>query len=146
MAVRPSYIQHQESSKNSSTDQSPVLTLLYLSGQGIVFKSHRSFDTGTKLAIGLHLDKIREDLGIADSAHCFDLNPFINVQGFVADCKITETSLKGAGFQVTLLFDQLSESDQMMVDSIEREVKLLKQFGAPAPKPKLPAHRKAGLN
>ena len=127
MAVRPRYIKLEESSKTDHRDQSPVVSLLYLSGQGIVFKSVQHFDTGIKLAIGLRLDKIRNDLGLSKSDTLFDLNPFLNVQGFVADCKLMEASPGCVSYQVTLLFDGLEDSDEMMVDGIERELKLRNQ-------------------
>ena len=144
MAVRPRHIKLEESATNAPPEQSPVVTLLYLSGQGIVFKSLRHFDTGTKLAIGLHLDKIRDDLGLSKVESLFGLNPFLDVQGFVADCKITEVTQTGASYQVTLLFDGLDDSDEMFVEVIEREVKLRNQHQQP---PVLPVpHQKAGLN
>ena len=127
MAVRPRYIKQEETPNPDPRDQSPVVTLLYLSGQGIVFRSRRRFDTGTKLAIGLQLDKVREDLGLSKSGSFFDLNPFLDVQGFVADCKVMEATQSGVSFQVTLLFDSLDEADEMLVGSIERELKLCKQ-------------------
>ena len=127
MAVRPRYIKQEEPPKSDPRDQSPVVTLLYLSGQGIVFRSRRQFDTGTKLAIGLQLDKVREDLGLSKSGSFFDLNPFLDVEGFVADCKIMDATPGGVSYQVTLLFDSLSEADEMLVEAIERELKLCKQ-------------------
>ena len=145
MAVGPRYIKLEQSPKSKNGAQggdSPVVTLLYLSGQGIVFKSLRNFDTGTKLALGLHLDKVREDLGLQKTGSLFDLNPFLDVQGFVADCKITEVSPCGASYQVTLLFDGLDEPDEMLIEAIEREMKQRNQ------QPVLPpANRhEAGLN
>lgn len=98
------------------------MTLLYLSSQGIVFKSRRHFDTGTKLAIGLHLDKVRQDLGLNQAGAMFDVNPFLDVQGFVADCKITEVAACGSCYQVTLLFDSIDESDEILIGAIEREI------------------------
>jgi hypothetical protein len=141
MAVRPRYMKLEENPKVDPRDESPVVTLLYISGQGIVFKSRCHFDTGTKLAVGLHLDKVREDLKLSESGSLFDLHPFLDVQGFVADCKITEVTPAGATYQVTLLFDGLDESDEMLVEAIEREVKLHNQ------PPVLTASRpEAGLN
>ncbi len=119
-----------------------MVTLLYLSGQGIVFKSRRNFDTGTKLAIGLHLDKVREDLGLQKAGSLFDLNPFLDVQGFVADCKITEVAPDGASYQVTLLFDSLDESDEMLIEAIEREQKQRNQ----QPALSAPHRHETGLN
>ena len=142
MAVRPSYIKLERSPKAEPRDQSPVVTLLYLSGQGIVFQSRRFFETATKLAIGLHLDKIRQDLGLSDSGQLFDLNPFLDVQGFVADCKLTEVCPEGASYQVTLLFDELDGSDEMLVESVERELKQGKQPQAIL----APQRHDAGLN
>jgi hypothetical protein len=127
MAVRPRYIKQEENPKTDPRDQSPVVTLLYLSGQGVVFLSRLRFDTGTKLAIGLQLDKVREDLGLSKSGSFFDLNPFLDVQGFVADCKIMDATPSGVSYQVTLLFDGLDEADEMLVESIERELKQRKQ-------------------
>ena len=141
MAVRPRYIKQEENPKRDPRDQSPVVTLLYLSGQGIVFLSRRRFDTGTKLAIGLQLDKVREDLGLSKSGAFFDLDPFLDVQGFVADCKIMGATPSGVSYQVTLLFDSLDEADEILVGSIERELKQRKQG------PVLSADRPgAGLN
>jgi hypothetical protein len=144
MAVRPCYIKHEENLKPVPRELSPVVTLLYISGQGIVFKSRRPFDTGTKLAIGLHLDKIRQDLGVSKSGQLFDLNSFINAQGFVADCKLMEASPIGAAYQVTLLFDQLDAPEQMLVEAIEREVRLLKKLTSNKQAPVLP--QPPGLN
>ena len=131
--------------KSDPRDQSPVVTLLYLSGQGIVFKSRRHFETGTKLAIGLHLDRIRHDLGLADSGNLFDINPFLDVQGFVADCKIVELGSGGPSYQVTLLFDGLAGADAILVESIERELSM--RVTKPAQQPVLTAPRhETGLN
>ena len=144
MAVGPRYIHPDQRSKPQSLaegNDSPVVSLLYLSVQGIVFKSRRSFDTGTKLALGLHLDKVRGDLGLEKSEALFDLNPFLDVQGFVADCKVTELADGDAAYQVTLLFDSLDESDEMLIEAIEREVKLRKQ-----PRMMAAPRHEAGLN
>lgn len=144
MAVRPRYIKLEQSPQTKSGEQgvdSPVVTLLYLSGQGVVFKSRQNFDTGTKLAIGLHLDKVREDLGLQTTGSLFDLNPFLDVQGFVADCKITEVSPTDASYQVTLLFDELDESDEMLIEAIVRELDQRNQ----APVLSAPRHE-SGLN
>ena len=130
MAVGPRYINSNERPKPHAVadgTDSPVVSLLYLSGQGIVFKSRRYFETGTKLALGLHLDKVRGDLGLGKSNAMFDLNPFLDVQGFVADCKMTEVADGGGAYQVTLLFDSLDEGDEMLIETIERELEVLKQ-------------------
>ncbi|MFT4547166.1 MAG: hypothetical protein ACI9UA_005400 [Pseudoalteromonas tetraodonis] len=142
MAVRPRYIKLEESSNTDPSDRSPVVSLLYLSGQGIVFKSLRNFDTGIKLAIGLHLDKIRDDLGLSKTGSLFDLNPFLDVQGFVADCKMMEVTADVASYQVTLLFDGLDEADEMLVESIERELRSRNHH----PVLNAPPRHEAGLN
>jgi hypothetical protein len=141
MAVRPRYIKFEETPKTVPGDRSPVVTLLYLSGQGIVFRSRRHFDTGTKLAIGLHLGKVREDLGLSKSSSPFDDEPFLDIEGFVADCKLMEVMTGGASYQVTLLFDSLGDSDEMLIEAIGREVKSKN----PAPPCRVP-RPEAGLN
>lgn len=142
MAVRPRYIKLEETPKTNSGDRSPVVKLLYLSGQGIVFQSRHYFETGTKLAIGLHFDKIRQDLGLSNAGHLFDLSPYLDVQGFVADCKLMGESPGGASYQVTLLFDGLDGADEIFVESILRELEMHKQ-----PPPVLtPPRHETGLN
>ena len=99
---------------------SPVRTLLYVSSQGLVFKSTRPFDSGIRLAIGLHLRKIRGDLGLDAADNGLYGDRFLQLEGLVADCKIVEASPLERFFQVTLLFDRLAEADRVLLAAIER--------------------------
>ena len=118
MAFEPTSLNPAQSAKPVTA--SPVRTLLYVSSQGLVFKSTQPFDSGIRLAIGLHLRKIRGDLGLdaADSGLYGDR--FLQLEGLVADCKIVEASPLERFFQVTLLFDRLAEADRVLLAAIER--------------------------
>lgn len=118
MAFEPTSLNQAQRAKQATA--SPVRTLLYVSSQGLVFKSTQPFDSGIRLAIGLHLRKIRGDLGLdaADSGLYGDR--FLQLEGLVADCKIVEASPLERFYQVTLLFDRLSEADRVLLAAIER--------------------------
>jgi hypothetical protein len=118
MAIEPPYFANSKRAANPPA--SPVRTLLYLSNQGMVFKSITAFDSGTRLAIGLHLQKIRGDLGLGAYEIGLLGDHLLQLQGLVADCKIVESSPTGRNYQVTLIFDALSETDRQLLTAIER--------------------------
>ena len=104
----------------SAAPHSPVRTLLYVSSQGLVFKSAQAFESGIRLAIGLHLRKICGDLGISEDDNGLFGDRFLQLEGLVADCKIVESSPIERFYQVTLIFDQLSEGDRLLLEAVER--------------------------
>ena len=118
MALEPRYI--ASSKRAANPHAAPVRTLLYLSSQGMVFKSGTCFESGTRLAIGLHLHKIRYDLGLSAEDDGLFGDRLLQLQGLVADCKLVEASPMGRVFQVTLIFDALSEADRLLLCAIER--------------------------
>ena len=118
MAFEPPYLAHQD--RPSAPTGSPVRTLLYVSSQGLVFKSAQAFESGTRLAIGLHLRKICGDLGISEDDNGLYGDRFLQLEGVVADCKIVEASPIERFYQVTLIFDQLSEGDRLLLSAVER--------------------------
>jgi hypothetical protein len=71
------------------------------------------------LAIGLHLRKIRGDLGLLDSKDDSNGNRFLRSEGLVVDCKIMVASPARHSYQVTLIFDKLSKEDRRMLESVE---------------------------
>lgn len=110
--------------ERSEDPRSPVQRLLFVSSQGMVFKSRSLFESGTRLAIGLHLRKICGDLGLSkkNGEDCTDLygDRFLKLEGLVADCKLDTISPLDQNYQVTLIFDNLSEADRLLLAAVER--------------------------
>ena len=99
--------------------ESPVSKLLYVNSQGMVFESVKAFESGSRLAIGLHLRKIRGDLGLLDSQDDSTGNRFLRLEGLVVDCKMMAASPARHSYQVTLVFDKLCKEDRLMLESVE---------------------------
>jgi hypothetical protein len=99
--------------------ESPVSKLLYVNSQGMVFKSVKAFESGSRLAIGLHLRKICGDLGILGLNTDSSGNRFLRLEGLVVDCKIMATSPAEHSYQVTIIFDKLSEEDRLVLKTVE---------------------------
>ena len=99
--------------------ESPVSKLIYVNSQGMVFESVKAFESGSRLAIGLHLRKIRGDLGLLESKDDSTGNRFLRLEGLVVDCKIMAASPARHSYQVTLIFDKLSKEDRLMLESVE---------------------------
>ena len=127
MASEPPFLAPQNR-QGEAPPRSPVRTLLYVSSQGLVFKSAEAFESGTRLAIGLHLRKICGDLGISEDDNGLYGDRFLQLEGLVADCKIVEASPIERFYQVTLIFDQLAEADRLLLAAVERS-----NSEAPAP-------------
>jgi hypothetical protein len=117
MAFSYSYTDSRQHS--GEIPESPVSKLLYVNCQGMVFESVKAFESGSRLAIGLHLRKIRGDLGLLDSKDDSNGNRFLRSEGLVVDCKIMVTSPARHSYQVTLIFDKLSKEDRRMLESVE---------------------------
>jgi len=118
MAFEPTYLAHGQ--RPAAPSNSPVRTLLYVSSQGMVFKSVGNFNSGTRLAIGLHLRKICGDLGISEDDNGLYGDRFLQLEGVVADCKIVESSPTERFYQVTLIFDALPEGDRLLLEAVEK--------------------------
>ena len=99
--------------------ESPVSKLLYVNSQGMVFESVKAFESGSRLAIGLHLRKIRGDLGLMNSKEDSTCNRFLRLEGLVVDCKMMAASPARHAYQVTLIFDKLAKEDRLLLESIE---------------------------
>jgi len=97
------------------------MLLVYISGQGMVFRSSRYYESGTCLAIGMYLRKIRVDLGICEHGCVLNGDQFLNLRGAVADCEMEVTDDDTITFQVTLMFDSLGEGDLRLLESVEQE-------------------------
>ena len=99
--------------------ESPVSKLLYVNSQGMVFESVKAFESGSRLAIGLHLRKIRGDLGLLECQDDATGNRFLRLEGLVVDCKMMAASPARHSYQVTLVFDKLCKEDRLMLESVE---------------------------
>ncbi|MCP4849200.1 MAG: hypothetical protein GY899_14760 [Verrucomicrobiaceae bacterium] len=99
--------------------ESPVSKLLYVNSQGMVFESVKAFESGSRLAIGLHLRKIRGDLGLLDTKDDSNGDRFLKLEGLVVDCKIMAASPARHSYQVTLIFEKLPKEDRLMLESVE---------------------------
>ena len=111
---------HTESRKHSGEiPESPVSKLLYVNSQGMVFESVKAFESGSRLAIGLHLRKIRGDLGLLNSKEDSACNRFLRLEGIVVDCKMMAASPARHSYQVTLIFDKLDKEDRLLLEGIE---------------------------
>ncbi len=123
MAVNPQFISGTTGSEAVTVTATPAMTLLYISGQGMVFKSKKPYETGVRLAVGMFLRKIRGDLGMAEHGCTLNGDHFLNLEGMVADCRIVESAIDDRFYQVTLLFEQLGKGDRMLLQAIEEERK-----------------------
>lgn len=111
---------HTDSRKHSGAiPESPVSKLLYVNSQGMVFESVKAFESGSRLAIGLHLRKIRGDLGLLNSKEDSACNRFLRIEGIVVDCKMMAASPARHSYQVTLIFDKLDKEDRLLLEGIE---------------------------
>ncbi len=133
MAFEPTYLTHRHGLAPSTP--SPLRTLLYVSSQGMVFRSANAFDSGTRLAIGLHLRKICGDLGLSEDDNGLYGDRFLKLEGLVADCKIVEASPVECFYQITLIFDNLSEGDRLLLEAVEKSCRRDPVAAAPASPP-----------
>ena len=111
---------HTDSRKHSGEiPESPVSKLVYVNSQGMVFESVKAFESGSRLAIGLHLRKIRGDLGLVNAKEDSSSNRFLRLEGIVVDCKMMAASPARHSYQVTLIFDKLDTEDRLLLEGIE---------------------------
>ena len=117
MAFRYTYTDSQQ--RSEKIPESPVSKLLYVNSQGMVFESVKAFESGSRLAIGLHLRKIRGDLGILGLNKDSSGNRFLRLEGLVVDSKIMAASPAKHSHQITLIFDKLSAADRLLLETVE---------------------------
>lgn len=117
MAFSYSYTDSQQ--RSEEIPESPVSKLLYVNSQGMVFEAVKAFESGSRLAIGLHLRKIRGDLGIPGLNKDSSGNRFLRLEGLVVDSKIMATSPAKHSYQITLIFDKLSAEDRLLLETVE---------------------------
>ena len=111
---------HTDSRKHSGEiPESPVSKLVYVNSQGMVFESVKAFESGSRLAIGMHLRKIRGDLGLVNVKEDSSSNRFLRLEGIVVDCKMMAASPARHSYQVTLIFDKLDTEDRLLLEGIE---------------------------
>ena len=101
----------------------PQLTLIRICGRGMVFLTQDQYDTGTRLAVGMHLKKIRGDLGMGKCEHgcSFNGEQYLNLCGMAVDCRIAEVAQNKVVFEVTVLFDNLGTDVLRLLQAIEAE-------------------------
>jgi len=114
-----SYTNTDSQQPSEKIPESPVSKLLYVNSQGMVFEAVKAFESGSRLAIGLHLRKIRGDLGILGLNKDSNGNRFLRLEGLVVDCKIMTTSPAKHSYQITLIFDKLSTEDRLLLETVE---------------------------
>ncbi len=86
-----------------------------LSEIGMVFRLRRFMQVGTQLALGLHV--------CGDARGCGERSPnrFLAVQGFVVDCHMVSEGPDDHDYDVTLLFDCLSDGDRRFLRGVKLE-------------------------
>jgi hypothetical protein len=101
----------------------PQLILIRICSRGMVFHTQDQYDIGTRLAVGMHLKKIRGDLGMGKCEHGCSINGdhYLNLRGMAVDCRIVEAAKNKVVFEVTVLFDNLGAEDRRVLRTIEAE-------------------------
>lgn len=99
------------------------LELVKISPLGAIFRSGREFETGTSVALGIHLCRNRPA----------DTSRFLDLVGTVVDCHRDRTpGLTISAWQVTLLFHGISDRDSTALSTAARH------SGSPTPPLPLP--------
>jgi hypothetical protein len=94
--------------------QSPVVRILRVTDQGMVFESRRAFEVATFIDLGLHLPGDREG-GSAEPS-------FLCLEGFVVESLMSLTGRSETACQVTVLFSDLEAADRDLLMSLGRQL------------------------
>jgi len=127
-------LQHDPRDLNQS-QPSPVVRLLRITEQGLVFESWRNFEVGIFIDFGMHVPRRAATAGTAGNR---DHKPsFLNLEGFVVDCQAVccsegQPHCRNASFQVSVMFSDLDATDRALLRELEACVH-------PQPKPPAPA-------
>lgn len=115
-----------QSHQSHQSQRSPVVRLLRITEQGLVFESWRSFEVGIFIDFGMHVPgrpaTPRED----------DHKPsFLNLEGFVVDSQADcQSASRNASYRVTVMFSDLDSTDRALLRELEACVR---------PQPAVPA-------
>ncbi len=92
----------------------PDIQLVEINRRGMVFRSHKLFDLGDSLTLGVHLCA-RPSANAATQPVSGD---FLNVEGIVVDCRILSWGGAEKFYEVTVLFQSLDEDEcEILVDA-----------------------------
>ena len=99
----------EESENGGVGSNSPILSLLSLTEQGLVLLSRENFEVGCQLRMGLHVRLRRQ--GSSGESH------FVDIGGFVVR-SLPHNSRGRALFELTLLFDGVSAEERRILTSV----------------------------
>ena len=108
--------------------QSPVVRILRVTDQGMVFESRRGFEVATFIDLGLHLPAERTG-GSAEPS-------FLCLEGFVVESVASLTGRSETACQVTVLFSDIEVADRDLLIGLGRQLEEEQyprrpRFGAP---------------
>jgi|GEM_PF-3426454 len=92
---------------------SPLLSIVSASSQGLTLLSQQNFDVGCQIRMGLHV-RLRKGRSPLVQNH------FISVQGFVV-ASLARSPRGRTMFEITLLFDDMSEEDRRILSSVPQK-------------------------
>ncbi len=95
---------------------SPVVRLLRLTEQALIFESRRRFDVGIFIDLGLHHPG-------GHSHHQREASPsFLSLEGYVVDCQTMLNGDSESYYQVTVLFSNLDAEDRCKLQGLAGKV------------------------
>jgi len=98
----------------------PLLSLVNVSQQGVIFRSRENFDVGCQIRLGLHVRFRDARDGGSPLPSAKPHSHFVDTLGFVVSSQI-HTIDGRTFFQVTLLFDGLSAEDHEILGSVPQD-------------------------
>ena len=109
--------EYRDSSGCHDRQESPVIRLLRITEQGLVFESWRNFEVGIFIDFGMHVPGRPAEPA---SAGGLDHKPsFLNLEGFVVDCQACG---RDGSYQVTVMFSDLEAADRELLRELELRV------------------------
>lgn len=85
----------------------PDIHVMEIGGRGMIFRTHRSFELGDSLSLGLHLFFRSAEEGEPEPSG----SDFMMMEGVVVDCRKLSWAGESPLFQVTLVFPLVSEEE-----------------------------------
>ncbi len=107
MASNPS---RSDRGRLGSGSSIPRIELVRIDHRGAVLKCDRAYETGDSLAIGVQVSPV------PISAWPSPQPGFVDVEGFVVDCRRIRLPNAELSYEVTLLFGELSDAETILLD------------------------------
>ncbi|MEM8954540.1 MAG: hypothetical protein AAGD22_10355 [Verrucomicrobiota bacterium] len=108
--------------------RSPVVRVLRVTDQGMVFESRRGFEVATFIDLGLHIPSYGRG-GSAEPS-------FLCLEGFVVESVASLTGRTEGSSQVTILFSDLEAGDRELLCELGRQLaeeEAMRRPGLPEP-------------